>query len=276
MNIVCIGAHPDDAEYYAGGTLVKWARGGHRVLVVSMTNGDIGHFAMAGGALARRRAAEAHRSAERAGLSECVLDFHDGELLPTLEVRKQVVRLIREFQADLVLTHRPWDYHPDHRYTSMAVQDAAFMVTVPYFCPDVPALQKNPVFLYMMDAFTKPAPFKADVAVAVDDVMDVKWSMLDSMESQFYEWLPWLEGTLDEVPADAKDRRAWLENTFSGVFKEPANRARKVLEALYGKAVGARVTYAELFEVCEYGRQPSADHILDLFPFLPRGRVRKG
>ena len=275
MNIVCIGAHPDDAEFYAGGTLVKWARLGHRVLVVSMTNGDIGHFAMAGGALARRRAAEAHHSAERAGFSECILDFHDGELLPTLEVRKNVVRLIREFHAEIVLTHRPYDYHPDHRYTSMAVQDAAFMVTVPYFCPDVPALRKNPVFLYMMDLFQKPAPFQPDVAVNVDDAMDVKWSMLDAMESQFYEWLPWLEGQLEEVPRDPAARRVWLEQSLSAFFLEPAQRARGILERTYGKTAAKKTRFAELFEVCEYGHQPSPRELHELFPFVFHPKPKK-
>ncbi len=276
MNIVCIGAHPDDSEFYAGGTLIQWARGGHRVLVVSLTNGDIGHFSMAGGALARRRAAEARCSAERAGVSECVLDFHDGELLPTLEVRKAVVKLIREFEADIVLTHRPWDYHPDHRYCAMAVQDAAFMVTVPFFCPDIPALKKNPVFLYMMDAFTKPAPLRPDIAIAVDDVMDVKWSLLDAMESQFYEWLPWLEGRLDEVPKAPARRPAWLAKTFSPYFKEPARRARKTLEKFYGKAAAKRIVFAEVFEICEYGHQPAPRELPDLFPFLPRPKRHRG
>jgi LmbE family N-acetylglucosaminyl deacetylase len=273
MNIICIGAHPDDAEYYAGGTLVQWARAGHRTLLVSMTNGDIGHYAMAGGSLAQRRAAESRRSAERGGVSSLMLDNHDGELMPTLEVRKSIVKLIREFEADIVLTHRPFDYHPDHRYTGMAVQDAAFMVTVPNFCPDVPPLRKNPVFLYMMDDFSRPAPFRADIAVAVDAVMDVKWSMFDAMESQFYEWLPWLEGKLDEVPKGSDARRAWLEDNLSPFFEKPAQRAREALRVWYGKGAG-KIKYAELFEICEYGRTPSPEEILDLFPFLPRRKIQ--
>jgi len=184
-------------------------------------------------------------------------------------VRKQVVRLIREHQADVVLTHRPCDYHPDHRYTSMAVQDAAFMVTVPNFCPDVPALRQNPVFLYMMDAFTKPTPFQPDVAVAVDDVMEVKWSMLDAMASQMYEWLPWLDGRLDTVPAEAGARRRWLEQTYGSFFRKPAQQARAALAAWYGDAA-AEIEFAELFEICEYGRVPSKSDLLELFPFLPR------
>lgn len=268
MNAVIIGAHPDDAEFFAGGTAIKWARLGHHVLFVSMTNGDIGHYAMSGGVLAQRRAVEARLSAERAGVSELILDYHDGEFMPTLEARKRIVRLLREFEADLVLTHRPCDYHPDHRYTSMAVQDAAFLVTVPYFCPDAPALRRNPVFLYLMDAFRKPYPFQADVAVDVDDVMDAKWELLDAMESQLYEWLPWLEGRRDEVPAEPEARKAWARAMWDPFFLEPARTAREALAARYGQARAATVQYAELFEVCEYGHQPSDGELKSLFPFF--------
>ena len=144
MNIVCFGGHPDDGEVYAGGTLVKWSRNGHRVLLVSLTNGDIGHHEISGPALARRRLAEAQRSAEIGGFEERILDNHDGELQPTLELRKTIVRIIRECDADIVLTHRPCDYHPDHRYGAMAVQDAAYMVMVPHFCPDGSGAQEEP------------------------------------------------------------------------------------------------------------------------------------
>jgi len=273
MNIVCIGAHPDDAEVHAGGTCVKWARLGHHVLFVSMTNGDIGHHEMGGGPLAMRRNAEAHRSAEHAGVRHLILDCHDGELEPTLQVRKRVVEIIREFAADIVLTHRSNDYHPDHRYTSLAVQDAAFMVTVPHFCPGAMPLMKNPVFLYFMDSFRKPTPFQPDIAVDVSDVMDVKWFMLDAMESQVYEWLPWLDRRLDTVPQERAERLAWLKEAWDPRFTEPAKVGRTALARWYGKRTAAKIRYAELFEICEYGHQPSRAEIKRLFPFFPKRRT---
>lgn len=273
MNVVCIGAHPDDCEAFAGGTCVKWARLGWRVLFVSITNGDIGHHEMAGGPLAKRRAKESRSSAARAGVEQLVLGHHDGELEPTLEVRKEVVRIVRNWHADIVLTHRPNDYHPDHRYTSVAVQDAAFMVTVPHFCPEASPLEKNPVFLYLVDAFTKPVPFQPDIAVDIDDVIDVKWDMLDAMESQMYEWLPWLDGTLDTVPKDPQDRREWLTTAMSPFFQAHREIARPALLKWYGPDAEKGIRWAEPFEICEYGRRPSDAEILDLFPFLPR---RKG
>lgn len=267
MNIVCFGAHPDDGEFFAGGTAVKWARAGHNVLLVCLTNGDIGHHEMAGGPLARRRAEETRAAANAGGYDSLVLDHHDGELQPTLELRKKIVRILRERQADIVLTHRPYDYHPDHRYGAMAVQDAAYMVCVPNFCPDVPALRANPVFLYLMDHFQRPYPFQPDVAVAVDDVMDVKWAMMDAMPSQVYEWLPWIEGRLGERPADPAAWRGWLEAYWGPMFEKATGAWREALTTWYGAERAASIRFAEFFEVCEYGRRPSPGELRQLFPF---------
>lgn len=266
MNIVCFGAHPDDGEVYAGGTLVKWSRAGHRVLLVSMTNGDIGHHELSGGALALRRREEARRSAAIGGFHDLVLDHHDGELMPTMELRREVVKIIREWEADIVLTHRPYDYHPDHRYSAMAVQDAAYMVMVPNFCPHIPALKKNPVFLYMMDDFTRPAPFRMDVAVDVGDVMDVKWAMLDAMDSQFYEWLPWIMKTSGTPPSAPDERLPWLKETWSAYFRSRADKCRVVLASRYGLQHAEGVVHAEYFELCEYGHCPEPEELRALFP----------
>src|SRR5690606_25792222 len=101
LRIICFGAHPDDAEYKSGGTAALWAQQGHHVKLVSVTNGDIGHWQMAGGPLAKRRTAESALVAERLGVTSQVLDIHDGELLPTLENRRIITRLIREWNADI-------------------------------------------------------------------------------------------------------------------------------------------------------------------------------
>ena len=156
LRIIAFGGHPDDCEVKASGVAAMWAAQGHQVKFVSVTNGDIGHYEMAGGPLANVRRAEVEECGRLLGIaSTVVLDNHDGELMPTLENRKKIARLIRDWQADVVLTHRPNDYHPDHRYTSILVQDAAFMVTVPYFTPDTPRVTKNPVFLYYSDRLSE-------------------------------------------------------------------------------------------------------------------------
>lgn len=267
MNIVCFGAHPDDGEFFAGGTAIQWAKAGHRVLFVSLTNGDIGHHEKAGETLAQIRAAECVAAARIGGYQSRVLDHHDGELQPTLALRREIVRIIREHHADIVLSHRPNDYHPDHRYGAIAVQDAAYMVCVPNFCPETPALPKNPVFLYLMDHFQRPCPFRPDIAVAIDDVMPTKWDLLDAMPSQMYEWLPWIDRRLHERPADPAQWRAWMEHYWSPLLQRPANTWRDALTTHYGPQRAATIHYAEFFEVSEYGHHPSQEELRKLFPF---------
>ncbi len=268
LRIIVFGAHPDDCELEAGGTAARWSKLGYKVKFVSVTNGDIGHHEMAGAFLARRRTAEVKRCAEILGIDTDVLDIHDGELLPTLENRRLITRRIREWKADVVISHRPNDYHPDHRYTGILVQDAAFMVIVPSFCPDVPALRKNPVFLYTEDDFKKPNPFSPDVVVPIDPVFDLKVACIDALESQFYEWNPWLFGYLGEVPKSKEDRLAWTRKRAERRYGGLADRFRGKLIELLGEEKGKAVKYAEAFEVCEYGSQPSRDELMRIFPFF--------
>lgn len=271
LSILMIGAHPDDCELKGGGTAAKWASLGHCVRFVSMTGGDNGHPSMSGAALQRRRREEAREAGRILGLCQSdVLENHGGELLPTLEVRREVVRLIREARADVVISHRSTDYHPDHRYTGILVQDSAYMVTVPFFVPSVPALERNPVFLSFEDRFTRPAPFVADIAVDIDDVFDRKMSGIEAHVSQMYEWTPFMlaraSGKPEPVPEDPAERRRWLANIW---FPEaPSQEVRGALEEWYGPAAES-VRYAEAFEICEYGRQIDREEIARLFPFLP-------
>jgi LmbE family N-acetylglucosaminyl deacetylase len=264
IRVIAFGAHPDDCDIRAGGTAAKFAALGHPVKFVSVTNGDAGHQGEGGGMLAKRRRAEAMESGKRLGITYEVLDNHDGELLPTLDVRQQIIRRIRQWNADIVLAPRPNDYHPDHRYTGVLVQDAAYMVVVPNVCPDTPPLRKNPVFLYFEDGFQRPNPFRPDVSISIDDVFDKKVSALDAHVSQFYEWLPWVDGKFDEVPKDHAERRRWLASQR----ERPTNPAvRRTLEKWYGSRA-PQIQNAESFEVCEYGRQPSDQDLRRLFPML--------
>ena len=267
LRIIAFGAHPDDCDIRSAGVAAKWAAAGHKVRFVAVTNGDAGHQDQGGGALAKRRRAEAIESGRRLGVEYVVLDNHDGELLPDLNVRQQIIRQIREWNADLVLAPRPNDYHPDHRYTGVLLQDAAFMVTVPNVVTDVPALRKNPVFMYFEDGFQKPAPFRPDVAVIIDDVFAKKVDALDAHVSQFYEWLPWLAGHLDQVPKDAAARKAWLAKERS---RELPPAVREAVTKWYGAEAAAKATHVEAFEICEYGSRPDEAMLRRLFPFFPR------
>lgn len=266
LRIIAFGAHPDDCDIRASGTAALWVKMGYAVKFVSVTNGDAGHQTMHGAELAKRRLAEAKESARRLGIEYEVLHNHDGELLPTLDVRLQVIREIRKWNADVVIGPRPNDYHPDHRYTGVLMQDAAYMVVVPNVAPETPALRKNPVFLYYQDNFQRPNPFRPDVAVDIDDVFDLKIEALDSHVSQFYEWLPWVDGKLADVPKDVEVRKEWLKHGFVNRPITPDVRASLV--KWYGIEKGNAVQHAEAFEVCEYGAQPDAARLRQIFPML--------
>lgn len=266
LHVLIIGAHPDDAEKSCG-TAALFVAAGHKVKLVSVANGDAGHQTLGSGELARRRQEEARKAGQILGIEYEVLDNHDGELLPTLEIRRKIISLIREFHSDIVITHRPNDYHPDHRNTAQLVLDAAYMVTVPNICAQTPILKKNPVFLYMSDNFTKPTPFTPDVVVGIDETIEKKIDMYDCHVSQVYEWLPWNSGRIDEVPAGKAERREWLAAGKRREGERVANKYRSKLIELYGNEKGSKIKYAEAFEDSEYGTRLSKENIPVLFPF---------
>jgi LmbE family N-acetylglucosaminyl deacetylase len=269
LRIIAFGAHPDDCELQAGGTAALWAAQGHHVLFVSVSNGDIGHWREARRPLARRRKAEVEAAHKVLGIQGKILDIHDGEVMPTLENRRTITRLIREWKADLVLSHRPNDYHPDHRYTGVLVQDAAYMVTVPKFCPDTPHLQKNPAFFYFPDRFQKPNPFQPDVIVSIDSVIEKKLDALSIMESQFYEG--GANGSAELMPTDPekqKQRKQQVRESFARRNQALATRFRGKLTDWYPAAQAEQIKHAEAFELCEYGAQPDKAELKRLFPFF--------
>jgi LmbE family N-acetylglucosaminyl deacetylase len=269
LRILVIGAHPDDSDIKAGGSAAKWCQAGHHVKMLSMTDGGAGHQTLRGPALSGRRRAEASAAGAVIGATYAVLDHPDGELLPTLEARRELIRIIRCFKPDLILTHRITDYHPDHRYTAQLVQDAAYMITVPAICPETAHLDSNPVILCFSDDFRKPVPFKPDVVVDIGDEMDSLISMLHCHASQFYEWLPYNGGYLDQVPTTEAERRAWLDGRMRRRIRPLANRFRDRVVQTYGSVKGAQVEYIEAFEVSEYGAPLDGAARARLFPFLP-------
>jgi len=265
LRIIAFGAHPDDCELKAAGVAAKWAAAGHKVKFVATTNGDVGHFEMAGGPLALRRMAEARKTAEILGIESQVLDIHDGELMPTLENRRTIARLIREWQADIVLCHRSCDYHPDHRYTGVLVEDAAVLVAAPFFATDVPPCPRNPVILYYSDNFKKPYPFDPAVIVSIDDVIEQKRACIEAMPSQFADKDSWQGRYLPGVPETDEGRKKFIGDWLIERNADVANRYRELLAQRYGER-SKQIKYAEAFELCQYGAQPSAAELNELFP----------
>lgn len=242
--ILVVGAHPDDAEFHAGGLMISQAARSSQIGILSLTDGSAGHQAMERRALAERRAREAQASAEKIPARLEIWDVPDGELTPSLEHRIRLIRSIRNFQPDLLVTHRPNDYHPDHRATAMLVQDACYMLRVPNVAPDVAPLDKDPVVLASADFFTRPLPFQADVVIGTDAVIETVVDLLCCHESQVFEWLPHITNT----PLSG-NRRDWLKQFYGARPRALASRH------------ASEFTYAEAFEISEYGRRMSGKEI---------------
>ena len=266
LNVLIIGAHPDDPDKI-GGCAYKWMLAGHTVTMVSFTNGDAGHQSIKADELAKIRREEARKAGEVIGIKYITLDNHDGQVVPSYENRLQMIRVIREYKADLVIFPRPYDYHPDHRYTGTLVLDAAYMVTVPTILPEVPFLERNPMFLFMSDGFIHPEPFTADVVIDIDDVIEKKIDMYHQHTTQMYEWLPFNSGNLSSVPKTEAERRAWLGETRKRGFG--ANQYRSKLIELYGEAKGSVIQYCEAFQDSGYGTRLTKANMKTYFPFLP-------
>ena len=270
LSILVIGAHPDDCDIKAGGVAALYTAAGHRVKFVSVTNGESGHHQLKGEELVAVRTREAAAAGRVLGVDYEVLAHRDGYLEPSLAAREEIIGLIRRTAPDLILTHRPNDYHPDHRYTSQLVCDAAYMVTVPAVVPEVPALRDNPVIAWMSDGFQKPYPFSPTVAVDIGPVFDTVVDALHCHHSQFYEWLAWNHHYEDQLPADDAGRREWLAGWFHERIGGLADRHRDLLIELYGPARGGEIQWIEAFEPCEYGSPLTEQERARLFPFLPR------
>jgi N-acetylglucosamine malate deacetylase 1 len=266
LRVIAFGAHPDDAELKFAGTAALFAAQGHKVKLVALTNGDVGHFAQAGGPLAQRRKAEVTACHKKLGVETEVLDIHDGELMPDLETRKKVANLIREWQADIVLSHRPWDYHPDHRAVGKLAEDAAVVVAAPYFAPYTPPTRRNPIFLFYSDGFQKPYPFDPIIAVGFDEVAQKKWDCIGDMPSQFADADSWQARYRGNMPSDPAARAAAILNGVKQRSAEVANQYRGLLVKLYGEPKGSAIKYAEAFELNQYGTQASVDELKQLFP----------
>jgi LmbE family N-acetylglucosaminyl deacetylase len=263
--ILVLGAHPDDAEVFAGGLLVRHANLGSVVRIVSVTDGSSGHQSMTPEHLRDVRREEARQAGLTIGAEYETLHFRDGYLEPSLALRETVVGEIRKFSPDLVLTHRTNDYHPDHRSVGQAVQDASYMVTVPNVFPDFPAIAKDPVVASMCDLFTQPNRLRPDIILNVEEEFEQVVNMAACHQSQFFDWLPYHDGVLDTVPDSDSDRLKWLAGRLRQ-FMEP--RAEFFADALSGCGIPSAnpTPLIEVYEISEYAAQPDEAERRRLFP----------
>ena len=278
LKVMVICAHPDDADLLTGGLALKLTARGHKVKFVSVTNGNAGHYKLDPIDLAAIRQKEGQASAEALGSEYLSLNVNDGHVWVNQEQTEKVVRVIRRFDPDLVITHRPSDYHRDHRYTGQLVMDASYMLIVPHYCPDTPISpsRKMPIICYAYDHFEKPYAFVPNVLLDISEEYSQKSAALIHHESQMMDWIPWTMNQEDLIPEDydLQNRLEILEMIVISVFARIISDYRK----LWKKGFPDRkITKAEAFEICEYGRQPSVQDLKDLFPgaYIPRKKDLK-
>ena len=271
--LLILGAHPDDAEYAAGGLATRYRHLDRPVKMVSVTDGSAGHHWRTPEELIPLRRSEAASAGAVIGATYETWNFPDGRLQPTLDVRDRIIREIRSFQPDLVLTHRPCDYHPDHRVVGQCVQDASYLVTVPLIASDVPALRKDPVVAYLPDLFTRPVPLRCDVILDISDELPTIGQMLSCHRSQLFEWLAYEQDLLETVPDDDGEKQKWAEAWIAERIRPRSDRFRNELIARIGRTRGEQIQFIEMFEISEYARQPDREDVELLFPdaLSPRG-----
>ncbi|NLC43071.1 MAG: PIG-L family deacetylase [Clostridiales bacterium] len=287
LKVLMIGAHMDDNDFRGGGTALKYIKDGHSVRFLSVCNGSGGHHELSAPEVAAIRRKEADAVADLTGIEYDVWDIEDCEIIANLENRKRMVRYIRQYKPDIIFTHRTNDYHADHRNTALLVQDASYLLIVPNFCPDVAALIHTPVIMHFYDRFKNPV-FNPDVIIPIDDVIDEKYEMINCHVSQVYEWLPFTNGVLDQVPTDPEERLDWLRkplvprdgtqlteadlNRFiasnNSEYREatPVIKYRDKIIERYGD-LAKDILFAEAFEVSEYGNPLTKENEKMLFPF---------
>ena len=287
MKILMIGAHQDDNEFRCGGLASLYVKAGHDVCFLSMCNGSGGHHILTPEETTATRAKESAKVAELLGVRYDVWDIDDCNIVPDLATRKRLIRYIREYNPDMIISHRTNDYHADHRAVGQLVQDASYLLTVPHECPEAPAMRYMPVIMYNEDRFKYP-PFEADVVIDTDSEIDVKLKIADINVCQVYEWLPYTRGEEDNVPTDPKERFSWLKdgganisfdttdeeiNALNGKqgyalrYARTAARFRKELIEKYGEERGSKIRYAEAYQLCEYGKQLTPETMKEYFPF---------
>jgi LmbE family N-acetylglucosaminyl deacetylase len=267
IRMLVIAAHPDDCENQGSGLSKRIVDNGGVVKWISMTDGCMGHYEYAGAKLTRIRREESDKAAELIGVESIYLDFQDGSLMPTLEARIALIREIREYNPDIIVGHRVYDMHPDHRAAGQVVQDAIYMLVVPNVVPNVPPMMKLPLVLYFGDAITRPVPVRPDLVIDISDIGDLKARTMACHASCLLDWIPWTMGWQSEVPKDLEhDGPKFIEEKYRVMACDP-DLYRAELEARYGKERAAAATWVERYEASDYGLPLTPELSARFFPF---------
>ncbi len=184
--VLAVGAHPDDIEIQCAGTLTRYKQMGAEVSIAIATDGSAGHMFIPALELAEIRKREASSAAERIGASFFWLGYHDELLFEDIPTRMAFVELIRLTCPDVILTHFPEDYHPDHRVTSRLIFESSFLASLPNIKTESPAHLLVPP-LYYFDTMGGVNFFPTEY-VDITDTFQSKREMLACHSSQV-KWM---------------------------------------------------------------------------------------
>ena len=254
FHVLYLGAHPDDFDYSLSAQAVKLVRAGAKVTAVAFCNGNKGHVDMAPEDLAARRLKEAQAAAKVYGLERYVVnECPDCELDASRAWRERMGRLVRDLAPDMVLTHRPVDYHADHRAVGQVSQDLAYFLGVPHWCADTPVPEKLPFFLYTVDAFTLPRRLRPDLVIDCGDALEIAAKGISCHVSQLFEWTPPQDGIDPKTLSTPEIRWNYIRTYVRNYYLDFAGRYPDLVERLFGRR-DEPVTVAEL---SEYSREPA-------------------
>ena len=228
QNILVILAHPDDPEFFCGGTLARWARAGHRIDYVLLTCGEKGRNAynqqIPGEELCALRQQEEQAAAAVIGAQAVrFLDNEDGTLVPDLKLRLEVVRIIRKMKPDILVTCDPQNLfasyglnHPDHRAAGQIVLDAVF-----------PAAGNDLFFPFLLQEGLEPhmprevwvsLTEQPNVVLDVTDTWQIKLQALKEHKSQIGDPLEFEKRMRKRHSADSTDENPRFEEKFRRIL----------------------------------------------------------
>ena len=219
MKVLAIGAHPDDVEILCGGTVAKFAKQGHEVFICHVCDGNKGSNVYSSEELVKMRRNEAIESAKLIGATSIWAGISDGEVVLDLAGRVKIIDVLRQADADLIITNGPNDYHSDHVNTSKLVFEATYLAGLKLWKTKYPATTRLP-YLYYMDNVAG-INFAPEEYVDITETIEIKVKMMNKMKSQ----LGWLKemhdcDTSDFIKTVAKFRGFQAGVAFAEAFTQ--------------------------------------------------------
>lgn len=222
MNILFLGAHPDDLEILCGGTIASYAAASHEVWMAVATNGNAGSPTLDKAQTSALRHSEALAASQRLGAAGLIwLDEDDELLFDDQRTRLKFVDAIRQAKADIVITHNPQDYHPDHTASSKLTTDARILSAVRLIETAHPPLAKAPELFYM-DSIAG-INFTPQYYVDITETFAIKMEALRCHDSQ-NAWLKKIfnQELLDVARVQSEFRGLQTGRPYAEAYMQPS------------------------------------------------------